>query len=274
MKVNLHLHSNYSLDGQFEVNELIKRFKNEKFDIISITDHNTCETYKKINYSNDIRIITGIEADAIINNHTYDFLCYDFDLDNVCKYALEKYETVDKRQKKIFDALVKLCEKKKIKLNNINSYNPINEYAHAAIYRMVNNEFLNAYNISSAGDLYRLSTINKDFPLYIDMHIFWPDIRELLDIIHSNNGKVFLAHPYRYNQPVEDVLNEVKDFVDGIEICNNPKNKDEVEFLYRFAKSNNLLVSCGSDYHGDDRYSMECNYLTETMIQDVISWIK
>ena len=31
-------------------------------------------------------------------------------------------------------------------------------------------------------------------------------------------------------------LDEVKDYVDGIEICNNPNSKEEVEFLYNYAK--------------------------------------
>lgn len=243
MKINLHLHSNSSLDGEFGINELIKRFAREGFDIISITDHNTCQAYMELESSEGIKIITGIEADAIINNHTYDFLCYGFDLDNVYKYALEKYETVAKRQKKIFDVLVKLCQDKSISLNDIESYNPDEEYAHAAIYRMLSQEFLSIYSISCVGDLYRLSTIDETFPLYIDMHIVWPDITELLEVIHANNGKVFLAHPYRYNQAVDVVLDEARTYVDGIEICNNPETKEEVEYLYKYAKDNNLLVS-------------------------------
>lgn len=274
MKINLHMHSNCSLDGEFNINELIDRFRKENFDIIAITDHDTCEAYHQINDYEGIKIITGIEADAIINNHTYDFLCYDFELEKVCKYASSKYETVDKRQKKIFDELIKLCKEKKIKLSNIESYNPLKEYAHGAIYRMLDKKFLDKYNVTCMGDLYRLSTIDKNFPLYIDMHIVWPDIKELLNIIHRSSGKVFLAHPYRYNKPVMEVLNDIKDYVDGIEICNNPKDKQEVDFLYKYAKDNNLLVSCGSDYHSSDRYSMECFYLTDEMITDVLSWIK
>lgn len=273
MKINLHTHSNCSLDGEYSANELLEILKKEKFDIVSITDHDTCEAYKQINKCKDIKIINGIEADAIVNDHTYDFLCYGFNLENVYNYASLKYETVDKRQKKIFDALVKLCREKEIQLNDINSYNPLVEYAHAALYRMIDKNFLGRYNITSISDLYRLSTANKDFPLYIDMHIVWPDIIELLNIIHDNNGKVFLAHPYRYNKPVIEVLNEVKDYVDGIEVCNNPKDKEEVEFLYKFAVDNNLLVSCGSDYHGDNRYSMDCNYLNDEMIQSILTWI-
>ena len=48
MKINLHTHSNYSLDGKLDVEELIKIFEKNNFDIISITDHDTCEAYKHI----------------------------------------------------------------------------------------------------------------------------------------------------------------------------------------------------------------------------------
>lgn len=274
MKINLHMHSNYSLDGALDINDLIEKCKKENFDIISVTDHNTCKEYEKIKPYSDIKIVNGLEADAIINNHTYDFLCYDFDIENVSKYCTEKYKTIEERQNKIFKELVKLCYKKNIRINNIESYNPREEYAHPAIYRMLNKYFLDYHNISNANDFYRRSTIDEKFPLYIDMHIVWPDIEELLDVIHKNNGKVFLAHPYRYNKKVEDVLSEAKCYVDGIEICNNPNSKEEVDFLYKFAKNNNLLISCGSDYHGNNRYNMNCKYISQEMYNDIISWMK
>ena len=274
MKINLHTHSNYSLDGEFDVQYLIEFLKKNDFDIISITDHDTCEAYKHIENETNINIITGIEADAIINNHTYDFLCYNFEFEEVYNYTKEKYETVDKRQLKIFNALVQKAKDNNINLSNIDSYDSKKEYAHAALFRMLDKNFLEKYNIKSISDLYRTSTIDSSFPLYIDMHIVWPDIKELLEIIHNNNGKVFLAHPYRYNKDVMEVLEEVKDYVDGIEICNNPNNKEEVEFLYNYAKNNNLLVSCGSDYHGNNRYNIECEYLNDDMIKDILNWIR
>ena len=129
MKINLHTHSNYSLDGEYDVNELINFFIDNNFDIISITDHDTCEAYKHIQDNPNIKVITGIEADAIVNNHTYDFLCYNFKLDEVYKYAKEKYETVDKRQLKIFNALVEKAKSRNINLSNIDSYDPKKEYA-------------------------------------------------------------------------------------------------------------------------------------------------
>lgn len=273
MKINLHIHSNYSLDGEYSVQYLIDYFKNNKFDIISITDHDTCEAYKHIEDDSDIKIVTGIEADAIVNNHTYDFLCYGFNLDEVYNYAKKKYGSIDKRQIMIFNALVQKSKKNNINLSNVDSYDSKKEYAHTAIFRMLDKAFLKKYNINTSSDLYRISTSDLSFPLYIDMHIVWPDIKELQNIIHKSNGKIFIAHPYRYNKDVIEVLDEVKDYIDGIEICNNPKNKEEVDFLYEYAKKNNLLVSCGSDYHGNNRYSLESNYLNNDMINDILNWL-
>ena len=40
--------------------------------------------------------------------------------------------------------------------------------------------------------------MEEEFPLYIDMHIVWPVIEEVREIIHRNGGKIFLAHPFHY----------------------------------------------------------------------------
>ena len=124
MKINLHSHTYYSLDGEYNTIELIKKFKDNHIDIISITDHNTCEAYKDIKDDSNIKIVTGIEADAIANGHTYDFLCYQFDLDPVLEYAKNKYGTVEFRQTKIFNELVKKCNENNIILNDQDSYYP------------------------------------------------------------------------------------------------------------------------------------------------------
>ena len=33
------------------------------------------------------------------------------------------------------------------------------------------------------------------------------------------------------------------------------------------------MVACGSDYHGNARYSLECEYLSEEMKNDILNWI-
>ena len=282
-KVNLHMHTNHSLDGDVEVNDVINRCLENSISYISITDHDTCDAYMDIDLNkinNKGTLIYGMEADAIINGVTYDILCYGFDLDKVSDWAKEQYGTVETRQIKIYDKLVEDCNKLNLELDNSIPYDPKNEYAHAAIYRMLsvkedNKSFLDKYEILNVSDFYRLSTMDKEFPLYIDMRIVWPTIDVLSKVIHDNGGKLFLAHPYKYTKGLsaEEILDSCSSFVDGIEICNEPKTKEEVEYLYEYAKKNKLLVSAGSDFHGTEKHNKLLFDIDLKMEKDILKWL-
>ena len=284
-KINLHTHSKHSLDGNLDINEIINKGFENGISYLSITDHDNCDTYLDLdtNKINKIgTVIYGMEADALINNVTYDILCYGFDIDKVNSWAKEQYGTIPSRQTKIYKKLEELCKTLNIKLDTSIPYNPEKEFAHAAVFRMLettieNKEFLSKYNIENVNDLYRESTMNTKFPLYIDMSIVWPKIETLAQVIHENGGKIFLAHPYKYakNIEVDKLLNSCLSYIDGIEISNEPKDAEEVKYLYNFAKENNLLISAGSDYHGsENQKDFNVNYLTEDMENDIKNWIK
>ncbi len=283
--INLHTHSKYSLDGTLDINEVINTCFNNGIIYLSITDHNTCDSYldldiNKINKSGTV--IYGMEADAIVNNITYDILCYGFDLAPVNTWAKKQYGTIESRQTKIYLKLEELCNSLNIKLDKTISFNPEKEFAHSAILRMIENveenkEFLNKYNIKTINDFYRKSTMDTNFPLYIDMSIVWPTIETLAQIIHENGGKIFLAHPYKYirDNNIDWLLSNCLPHIDGIEISNEPKNFEEVSYLYSLAKNNNKLISAGSDYHGSKLHNdYHVKYITEEMEIDIINWIK
>ena len=72
--------------------------------------------------------------------------------------------------------------------------------------------------------------MDQHFPLYVDMHVVWPDITEVREIIHRNGGKLFLAHPYRYGKEnVTEILDSCTPYIDGIEIWNNPETEEQQE---------------------------------------------
>ena len=272
--INLHTHTNKSLDGTLDINELLNMCENNNIKYVSITDHDTCDAYKEIkknNYSG--KIINGIEADALIGKETYDILCYGFNIEKISQWARNQYTTLEERQTKIFNELKKICKEKNISINEIKPYNPKEEYAHAAIFRMLPNGFKEQYNITNIGDLYRESTINEEFPLYMDMSIVWPTIEEVRNIIHNNGGLIFLAHPYKYgNKDVKKLLSQALPYIDGIEIYNENTEK-ETNYLYNYAKNNNLLMSCGSDFHGNNKHSDININLKEEIIKEIINWI-
>ena len=118
--------------------------------------------------------------------------------------------------------------------------------------------------------------MNREFPLYIDMSIVWPTIDVLSKIIHENGGKLFLAHPYKYAKglDVDKILDSCSSYIDGIEICNEPRSEVEVNHLYEYSKEKGLLVSAGSDFHGSKNHSnLNVDYLSNEMEKDIIKWI-
>ncbi len=282
--INLHTHSNHSLDGTMNINDVINKCLENQISYISITDHDNCDSYLELDSSiinNNGTLIYGMEADAIINNITYDILCYGFELDKVSAWAKKQYGTIASRQTKIYNKLVEECNNIGLNLDNKIPYNPDKEFAHTAVYRMLsttdeNKAFLDKYNILSASDFYRVSTMDKIFPLYIDMNIVWPTIDVLSQVIHDAGGKIFLAHPYKYasGNNVDEILDSCSSFVDGIEICNEPKSEEEVKHLYEYAKKKGLLISAGSDFHGSEKHNnVLVDYLDDDIKTDIISWI-
>ncbi len=279
--LDLHMHSNHSLDGNLDVNIILDKCAEKGLKVVSITDHDSCDAILDINKTNfDGTIINGMEADALVGKLTYDILCYDFDLEPVSKWAHDQYGTCESRQTKIFDKLCEICNELGLKLDNSIPYQAESEYAHAALFRMLevvpeSKAYLDSLNIKTVTDLYREGTVNEKFPLYIDMHLVWPSIEEVRDIIHQNGGKIFLAHPFNYGKdtnPIE-ILNACLPYIDGVEVCNG-STEEQVKFLYNYAKEHNLLMSAGNDFHGSEKHSeLGVTNITKEIEDKIYSWV-
>jgi len=75
-------------------------------------------------------------------------------------------------------------------------------------------------------------------------------VEEALSVIHEAGGKAFIAHPHTYNNAnlVRDVL--MLPF-DGIECFYGRMPRDKTKRWHKLAKHKGLLVSGGSDFHGE-----------------------
>ena len=281
-KFDLHIHTNHSSNSKLNINEILDNCSENNIDILSITDHDSCASFfdiDPIKTSFKGKIIYGMEANAMIGKVTYDILCYDFDLEMVMEWSSKTYPPGGHHQEIIFNALRDLCIKNSILFDESLPYDSVNEYAHGAMLRMLQTnpesiKFLESYGIYNVTDFYHIGTVEEKFPLFVDMHILWPDIEELKDVIHKAGGKIFLAHPFKCNRDVTEVLESCFPHVDGIEISNEPNSAEEVQMLYDFAKDKKLLVSAGNDYRGSKKHNeLGVKYLTNEMEEDILSWV-
>ena len=77
-KINLHIHTTCS-DGKAEAEDILKSAKEQGYELIAITDHNTIEAHKRI--QDDI-LMTGVDFDCWCGYVFIHLLAYGIDIHN------------------------------------------------------------------------------------------------------------------------------------------------------------------------------------------------
>ena len=77
-RINLHIHTTCS-DGKAEAEDILKSAKEQGYELIAITDHNTIEAHKRI--QDDI-LMTGVEFDCWCGYVFIHLLAYGIDIHN------------------------------------------------------------------------------------------------------------------------------------------------------------------------------------------------
>ncbi len=264
--IDLHTHTKNS-DGTWSTKELLIKAENLGLEAFSITDHDTVKAYIEIEQSKELqsifkgKLIKGVELNCVFDGVKIEALAYDFDLHPVNEW-LESYYTAEKNRNRLieeFNDLVNICNSKKIRIENNLQYNPDKEYPVDVIYNSVikfeeNKKFFSKEQLEDKGVFFRSCTVNKNFPLYRDFSKQMPTLEFFNNFIHKNNGKIFLAHLYKYQLDNHiQYLNKIveKGLLDGVEVYHSSFSESQIGILEEYCKNNKLLMSGGSDCHGE-----------------------
>lgn len=269
-KIDLHMHSLYS-DGVYDVSTLLKMAEEKGLSIISITDHDNCKAHIELmdenvrnNFSGDIKV--GMEITTSFNNQKIELLAYDFDnIEKINEFFVNKRESVDWDQVAIESAAHTL----KV-FDELNIKYPIKYKEDLTILKFESKLYDDILLINDKeelkrklGDLYSLNgkeffrkcvcTPNNIFSFNFSK--YRPSIEEVINIIHENGGILFLAHPYAYKMKnteefLEKLYDEHKE-IDGIECYYYDFTKEQIDYIKDFSKKRNLMISGGSDFHGN-----------------------
>lgn len=97
---------------------------------------------------------------------------------------------------------------------------------------------------------------NREFPVFVDFSIHYPNAKVVSDEVKKAGGKLFLAHVYKYNLkgPLEFINSLKKDnLIDGVEVYHSSFLDEQTETLEKYCTENKLLMSGGSDCHGEKK---------------------
>ena len=271
--IDLHMHTTYS-DGTDNLTELLKKASLKKLEVISITDHNRCKAYEEMDNSDVLRyydgkVIVGCEFTCPFESRLIEVLGYGFDYKVVGDYLNEFYNfsTMNKNTNILYNRLIdKLRELGfRTSFSNVVDKEFKNEFFEMEIYMDLlkypeNFNIIDENIFDTFSDFYRRGLTNPKSKLFINHIEFKLSLKDVVDLVHDNGGKVFFAHPYQYK------YNDTLDFIermydqydlDGIECFYTTFNEKQTNNLLEFAKRRNLLVSGGSDYHGLNKNGYE-----------------
>ena len=250
MLADLHMHSYYS-DGTMSPREIVEDAKKRNVQLIAITDHNVLDSYTELKEAAEefgIKVIRGVEIDARFEDIVVHILAYNFE-DNENLFNL-----VHKAKNELLETSIELIKRMENDYENISS-----EDYEAYDYDKRKGGWKGIHYLFDRGITSELFEGVKYYGKYKCGHEYfdYPTVEEVVKAVHEANGYVVLAHPCNYykNNTKEEVLEKLEKFksigIDGVE-CYYPANSEMMtETCIEFCKNNNMIITVGSDSHGD-----------------------
>lgn len=245
--IDLHSHTNQS-DGTNSPEELIAEAVRAGVRTLGITDHDTFAGYDQaLPHARAARIglVCGIELSTKLNGHSVHLLGYfqkGDSLNGFREWILDMQASRRERNIRLaarlrelgFDITVEEAEARGRGMTGRPHFAQIMlEKGYVSTFRQAFDEYLDE---SARGYVYRRE----------------PPLTEGVQRIRDAGGIASLAHPIRVKGDVPSILPELcAAGLNAIEAYHSDHGPEETGFYLQLAEKHGLLVTGGSDYHGD-----------------------
>lgn len=244
---DLHCHTKIS-DGSTGIDELIYIAQKRRLQVLAVTDHDTfAGSTRAVIYGkrHGVEVIPGAEIS------TFDYkrgrkahiLCY------LCENP-DRLEGLFKRTAANRRAAATRMMQKVMHLYPI-SPEMVSRRAQGStnIYKQhIMHTLMDAgYADSVFGELFHKLFNSKTGLAYVEVE--YPEVREVIGMIHDAGGLAVLAHPAVYDS--YDLMAELVEYgLDGVEVW-HPRNREgDDKLLQLFAQQHGLFMTGGTDFHG------------------------
>ena len=248
MICDLHCHTTLS-DGSLGIEDVIVQAKRLDINFLSITDHDTLSSFSRAHILGErygVKVIQGVEMSAWDKSRgkKVHILCYapkkPDRLEGLCLKSCEIRKACSKEMienvMKLYpitpESVLKHCTGSK-SIFKSHIMRALIEYGYALeFYGDLNNEL---FNLDKG-----ICLVEREYP----------DVRFVLDLIHSARGVAVMAHPAMYDSLdlLEELAAEKK--IDGVEVYHYSADEEKRKELLSIAEKYDLIVTGGSDFHG------------------------
>ena len=248
VKGDLHCHTKLS-DGSEGIEEVIAMSKRVGMDFLAITDHDTVASFSRskiLGQRYGVQVVPGVELSCIDRkrNRKVHMLCYLPEkpdrLEGHCLKICKQREAAGT------EMLKKVMQYFPITMEDVKKYSS----SSTSLYKQHIMHALMAYGYTTHifSGLFKELFDSKSGRVYVSVP--YPDVHEMLDLIHQAQGLAVLAHPYEYDSV--DLLEELaaRKEIEGVEVYHSRCKPEDEGRLIEIAQKNQLVMTGGSDFHG------------------------
>ncbi len=258
--IDLHVHSNFS-DGTLSPSELVFHAADLGLSAMALTDHDTVagipealSAASSMEPEDQIRVIPGAEITAGYLGRDIHILglFLDYRHPGLLNTLKETIHLRELRNEKMAENLRAAGIPISIEALYEMEPNTVITRAHFARFLILHGIVKNS---QEAFDRY----LGSDTPYYVSREYLDPG--DVIRLIHDAGGIAVLAHPllYRYSlENTELLISRMKDLgLDGLEVIYSSNTGFDEGYLRRFTNRYDLIMTGGSDYHGENKPQLE-----------------
>ena len=258
MIIDLHTHTNAS-DGSFSPSSLIAMAAKHGITTLAITDHDTIGGLKeaaKAALEHGISLIPGIELE-IAWNREGEFHLLGLGIERPTQEFYAAIEELARRRQERNLAIVDRMNMAGIiaSYDEITAFSTGQEQGGHSIGRPHFASFLVKRKIVKNLEQAFIRYLGRDKPFYIPKAGL--DLENAVKLIHESGGIAVLAHPMSLYTAWGRLPELIKSFkekgLDGLEAWHPATKVSSCKRLEELGKNLGLLVTAGSDYHGEVR---------------------
>ncbi|PLX71042.1 MAG: PHP domain-containing protein [Denitrovibrio sp.] len=246
--IDLHTHSTFS-DGTMTPEQLVKYAEKKDIEVIALTDHDTIDGVESfLAVDSPVERVAGVEISVSYSPGTFHMV--GLFIDHTNPFLLSVLEKMKKdrrvRNKRLLEMVGKLVGRT-ISEYDISLDND-GELGRPHIAKFLVKEGF-AVNINDAFTKY----LGENGEFFIEKERL--DFHGGVQAIHEAGGVAILAHPLTLDVDEEKYSPFIKYLkslgLDGIEVWCSDTPAEKFSMFETIAKEHDMLVSGGSDFHGD-----------------------
>jgi predicted metal-dependent phosphoesterase TrpH len=234
--------------------KLVSYAEKRGVEVLALTDHDTVDGIEEfISCGGNVERVAGIEISVAYDPGTFHLVGLLIDHKNpVLTQTIQKLKDARRRRNiKLMELISGLVGRKVTEDEVAPDKDGELGRPHVADF-LIKQGF--AENMNDAFDKY----LGKEGDLYLPKDRL--EFSEAVDVIHEAGGVAILAHPLtmrleeKYYGPFTKYLKGLG--LDGIEVWCSDTPEDKYAMFMDIAREHDMLISGGSDYHGDNKLSV------------------